>query len=117
LTQKLGRLRRGLADQFQLASDTLARQKDELQELTSRLGEQQRRIQNQRAEVQQWVARRQAELEDEAARLLARQQQLDQRESEVDRLCEQWDAQRREYQEEIRRLMSRLRDLTAQTIS
>ena len=113
LTQRLARLRRGLADHFQLASQSLARQKDELQQLLSRLARQQKKIEVQRTELQRWAAQRQTALEEEAARLLSRQHALDRQDVEIRGLREQWEAQRREYQEEIRGLMSRLRQASA----
>jgi hypothetical protein len=113
LTQRLGQLRQGLADHFRLASQSLAKQKDEVRQLLTRLGEQQKRIQGQRDELQRWARGRQKELQQEAERLIARKDQLDRQESEIGRLREQWDAQRREYQEEIRRLMSKMREVAA----
>jgi chromosome segregation ATPase len=109
----IGAAAQGLADHFQLASQSLARQKDELQQLLSRLARQQKKIEVQRTELQRWAAQRQTALEEEAARLLSRQHVLDRQDAEIRGLREQWEAQRREYQEEIRRLMSRLRQASA----
>ena len=117
LTQKLGQLRKGLADHFKLASQSLTQQRSELQDLLSRLAEQQKKTKHQRSEVQRWVERRQKEMEEQAARLVARQQELDSQEAEIHRLREQWDAQRREYQEEIRHLMSKLRNATSSQVA
>jgi chromosome segregation ATPase len=112
LTRKLDELRGKLADHYRLANQSLAEQKDEITELLGRLGEQQKKIQDQRSELEFCVKRRQTEIEQEAARLAARGQELDARETDVYRLREQWESQRREYQEEIRRLMAKLRDAT-----
>jgi hypothetical protein len=108
LTQRLAELRRKLVDQFQLATQSLLEQKNELQLLVDRLAEHRGTIQQQRQEVQVWLRSQQTEIERQAARLVAREQELDRQQTEMAYLRDHWEQRRHAYEQEIRTLKRRL---------
>ena len=76
LARSIAASRAQLADEYQLASQTLLEQRREAEELSRRLHEQQAKLRRQRSEMQEWLARRQHEIHDRETRLSAREQQL-----------------------------------------
>lgn len=104
LTTKVSKLRRKLTDQFHLAKQSLADQRDELQELVNRLESQQSTIGQRRDRLQRWQLSRQTEIERQAARLVAREQELDKQQANIGALETHWDQQRRQYEQTIREL-------------
>ena len=70
-TQRLARLRRGLADHFQLASQSLGHaKKTNCNNSCPAWHASRRKSRSERTELQRWAAQRQTALEEEAARLL-----------------------------------------------
>ena len=115
LADTLGQLRAKLNEHYETAADGLSKRRDELQTMAIRLDEQQSRLGEDRAELQSWFDRRNEEIEFQAARLVAREQELESHAAQNSLLRKQWEEQRHEYEDEIRRLRSQLnrRDLSA----
>lgn len=109
LTQSVATLRHQLADEYRLANESLAEQKQELRRLAERLDEQQLAIRKQRNELQEWVRRRHEEIEGQAARLVAREQELDRQQSFYDDAKQQYETDRRALQKQVRDLTAQLR--------
>lgn len=109
LTSSISHLRRRLDDQFRLAQSDLTRQREELEKLQTVLVEGHDRLNKQKSELQAWVRQREATIEQQAARLVAREQELDSQQEQISVQHSRWDEERRGYQQEIRRLLSRLR--------
>jgi hypothetical protein len=108
LTRSLGRIRSKLAEHYRFANAELQAQKAELEGIRGQLGEQLAKLSQQKRQFDQWAAVRQEEADKHAARLIAREQQLSAREAELQDRRHCWQAERLEYQHEIRRLQARL---------
>ena len=109
LAETLGQLRSKISEHYQVADESLANRRDELQAMAVRLDDQQMRIQNDREELQKWFERRNEEVEFQAARLVAREQELESQQAQNAAIREKWDQQRHDYEDEIRRLQAKLR--------
>ncbi len=117
LTQSLGQLRLKLADQNRLAQSEIAEQRAEQKRLSVQLAEQHKKLLAHRKELQTWATRRTAEVEQQAALLVVREQELDQQESEMRLAARRHNDERRSYQQEIRKLMRKLRETDAATVT
>ncbi|HTN76047.1 MAG TPA: hypothetical protein VL096_12400 [Pirellulaceae bacterium] len=117
LTQSLALLRKRLAENQRGAKEHAAEQKAELVRLATRLDEQQQKIVEQREHLQAWVAIQQQEIESQAASLVRREQELDQQEQTLKRERDQATKDRRELQQEVRRLLGRVRQLETQPVA
>jgi hypothetical protein len=109
LTSSISRLRRRLDDQFRLAQSDLTQQRQALEGLRAILTERHEQLVQQKAELQDWVRQREATIEQQAARLVAREQELDLQQEQFQSFEHRWQEERQGYQQEIRRLLSRLR--------
>lgn len=108
LTRSLGDIRHRLSDHFRLASAELVEQKAELVRLRDDLAGEHAKLRTQKHELQQWVEDRHQELEQQAERLTLREQDLDGQETQFRNLEQRWVEQRFEYEQQIRRLKSRV---------
>lgn len=117
LTQSLATLRKRLAENYRGAKEHVAEQKAELVRLAERLDEQQARLHEHREQVRAWQAAQQQEIEQHAARLVQREIELDRQEKTQQLESTRWNHERRELQQEIRRLHSRVRELEGQDAS
>ncbi len=109
ITKRLAALRRRLADEFQLTRQHVGRQQQEIVQLAARLDEQEQRLASRRAELEAWLGRRQEEIERQAEQLIARERELDaeaRARAEAERA---WEAERRDYQRQIRQLLAQVR--------
>ena len=105
LTKSIATLRSKMADHYQLANAHLATQKQELTELGANLNTKYQSLNDQRQNLQQWVNRRNEEIEQQAARLVAREQELERQERQYKQQLTDWEAERLDHQEELRRLV------------
>jgi len=108
LTHSLGRIRSKLAEHYRLANAELQEQKAELEGIRSQLAEQYAKLVQQKRQFDQWAAARRAEAQQEAERLVTRERQLHEQETDLHDRCHRWQAERLQYQHEIRSLQSRL---------
>jgi hypothetical protein len=113
LSETLSAIRGKLADHFRLASDMLARRKDELHELRGDLNAQEQRLRQQRRDLQMWADRRYDEVESRLAKIILRERELDQLEGEFQRQTIQWQQQREAYRQEIEQLSWQLHERSA----
>jgi septal ring factor EnvC (AmiA/AmiB activator) len=104
LTRSLGRIRTQLADQYRQANAELLERKKELESIRDQLAGQYEKLVEQRRQFEQWAVGRRQEAEQQAARLIAREQELEDAETRFNELSRQWELDRREYEQEIRRL-------------
>jgi hypothetical protein len=109
LTRSIAQVRGRLADHFQLAADDVQIRRSELERIRAELAEQLSALDERRQHLQRWAIQQQGEIEQQAARLVARERQLDDQEREFQRLQQRWNAERSEYQEQIRQLLAELR--------
>lgn len=113
LTQAMGEVRRKLADHYRLAEAELEERRKELSTLEQRLADQADRVKRRQQELYGWVAKRQEELDEQSQNLVQRQTELTRQHLQIRRGAEEWQTERAGYQEEIRRLMSKLRQREA----
>ena len=104
LTKSMATLRRKLADQFQMASESLTVKRQELSEMVTRLRENHAKLREQRDQMQGWLTRQHDEFEQQAARLIAREHKLDQREQQLQAQEASWKDKQNQYEQELRRL-------------
>ena len=109
VTQTLSRIRNRLADRYRLETEELAAQRESLASLGVQIGEQHDKLTQQKRDFQQWAVRQQEETERQAAELSARESELEQTTHRCEDLQQKWHAERRHYQQEIRRLLGELR--------
>ncbi len=103
--QRLAQLRQRLDHHYQQAQNGLALERQELDRLQAKIEDRERDMQRHRRGLQQLWSRQQVSVDQQMAACSVQQRQLDLQRDELQRLVTQWDAERREYQEEIRRLM------------
>jgi hypothetical protein len=108
LTRSLGRIRTQLADQYRATNAELLERKQELASIRDQLAAQYEKLIEQRRQFEHWATGRQQEAEQQAARLIAREQTLADTESRFAERSRQWEIERREYEQEIRRLRLQL---------
>jgi chromosome segregation ATPase len=104
LTRSLGRIRTQLADEYRLANAELLEQKKELASIRDQLVEQYEKLRHERRQFDCAAAARRQEADEQAARLIAREHELEDAESRFTAESQRWEIERREYQQEIRRL-------------
>ena len=104
ITQSLGRIRSKLAEDYRLANAELSEKRAELQSVRQQLRKQCQTHSKRKRQLDQWVAGCRKELEKQAAWLVAREQELDHQENQFRNQARQWQAERMEYEAEIRRL-------------
>jgi len=112
-TQAIAQLRLKLAEQYRMEEEQLAARRDELVQLGERLAEQHLELSQLRGGVREWVAARQAEIEQQAATLVERELALDAQQEELRQMQQQWNADRRRYEQQIRDLASQHRPYPA----
>jgi chromosome segregation ATPase len=108
LTRSLGRIRTQLADQYRQANAELLERKKELETIRDQLTGQYEKLIEQRRQFEDWAAGRRQDAEVQTARLIAREQELEEAESRFNEQARQWDFDRREFEQEIRRLRLQL---------
>jgi hypothetical protein len=108
LTRSLGRIRTQLADQYRAANAELLDQKRELASIRGQLAEQYEKLIEQKRQFEHFAAGRRQEAEQQAARLIAREQELEDAEIRIAEQSQRWEIERREYEQEIRRLRLQL---------
>jgi hypothetical protein len=108
LTQSLGRIRSRLADHYRAANADLQLKRDELQGLRDQLSEQYEKLVRQKRSFDTWAAECREEVDRQAARLQARGDELDRREAEMGEYARVAQAEKLEFQQEIRRLRAKL---------
>jgi len=108
LTHSLGRIRSKLAEHYRLANAELQQQKAELEGIRSQLAKQYEKLVQQKRLFDQWAAAHRAEAQQQAECLIARERQLQEQETDFHDRSHRWQAERLEFQHEIRCLQSRL---------
>ncbi len=108
ITHSLGQIRSRLADDYRLAGADLAEKKQQLHSLYEQLAEQHEKLRRHKEEFDGWIAARQDEIQQQAQRLVAREQQLERQEMQFNDAARRWEAERLDYQQEVRRLRMRL---------
>jgi hypothetical protein len=104
LTRSLGRIRTQLADEYRLANAELFQQKKELASIRDQLAERYDKFLEHKREFEQYAISRQQDADRQASRLIAREKQLQKAETQITEQSRQWEIERREYEQEIRRL-------------
>lgn len=94
LTQRLAEMRRKLADQFQLANQSLANQRAELAQLVDRLDSHHCQIHEEREKMERWLSLRNGELDEQASQLVEREKELDAQRLECEKLQQAWTNER-----------------------
>lgn len=109
LTHQLSQIRAKLSDHYRLAETEVETRREELEVLCERLSKQRDRLAREKSHFKQWLAACEQQIEEQAGQLSARQRELDEQETAISRHSEAWEAERRTYQHEIRRLLAVLR--------
>jgi hypothetical protein len=106
LTRSVAQLRSRLAEQFQMSSDEIRRQRSELETVRQELAEQFASLQQQRDELRRWSQSREKDVEERAARLVAREEALDAQERHFEAEARRWQGERADYQQQIQQLLA-----------
>jgi hypothetical protein len=109
LTTELGRIRRRLAESYCLERNAAIQEKQQLAAAHKRLADQYVKLNAEKKELHDWVTRREQDIEQQAARLVAREQELNLQDIEHAEMLQQWEGDRRNYEEKIRSLTKDLR--------
>ncbi len=113
LTKSLSGIRGKLADQYRIANAEIQEQKAELEAIRSQLAEQYEKVVLQKQRYDQWSQQHRKDAEADASRLAAREAELRQFEAKLHDRALQWQAQRLDYEQQIRRLQARCSGLEA----
>ncbi len=108
LTHQLARSRSKLSEHYRLQIDELAAQRRQLESLSAQLPEQHEKLNRQKRELEAWLTARQAELEKMAEQLAAREQLIDRQQGHLEQHRIDWDRERNEYQQQVRRRLAEL---------
>jgi len=111
VAQAVAQLRLKLAEQYRVEEDQLARRQDELIALSEKIAGQHRDLTQLKSGVREWATARQAEIERQAATLVQRELALDAQQEEFRQAAQNWNADRRRYEQQIRDLTAQLRTL------
>lgn len=111
LAQRLGEIRRRLAEAYRAEKAELVERRRELTELGGELAEQLALLARQKTELDARLAGREQEIERQAASLAAREEELGGQEIRFQQAAQEWAAQRLAYHQEIRILRERLDNL------
>ncbi len=104
LTKSLSGIRSKLADHYRLANAELRQQKMELEAIRRQLAEQYDKVLRQKQDYDRWARQHQHDTEADASRLAAREDELCQLQAELNDRAVQWQVQRLDYEQQIRRL-------------
>jgi chromosome segregation ATPase len=111
LTRSIAQVRAKLADHYRTTIEELAERSEQLELVRGDLTKQLTALQAKQAELNAWAERRHVDIESQASRLVSREQELDRQQQHYEQLESQWHIERTDYQAEIRRLLSSIRDL------
>lgn len=111
MTRSIGQVRSKLADHYRTTIEELAERSEQLELVRGDLTKQLVSLQSKQAEMNAWAERRHKDIESQASRLVSREQELDRQQQHYEQLESQWHIERTDYQAEIRRLLSSIRDL------
>ncbi len=104
LTSSLSGIRSKLADHYRFANAELQEQKQELESIRRQLVEQYEKVVRQKQYYDRWAEQHQQDAEADASRLAARETELQQLQAELADRSRQWQAQRLDFEQQIRRL-------------
>jgi chromosome segregation ATPase len=113
ITHTIAQLKQKLAEQFRLEEDRLTARQVQLAELAERVTAQHVELNQLRDGLREWAAAREAEIEGQAASLVERELALDTQQDELRQARHAWNAERRNYEQQIRDLGSQLRSQLA----
>lgn len=104
LTSSLSGIRSKLADHYRFANAELQEQKQELESIRRQLVEQYDKVVRQKQYYDRWAQQHQQDAEADASRLAARETELQQLQAELADRSRQWQAQRLNFEQQIRQL-------------
>ncbi|MDZ7617590.1 MAG: hypothetical protein U1E05_11330, partial [Patescibacteria group bacterium] len=104
LTNSLSGIRSKLADHYRFANAELQEQKQELESIRRQLVEQYEKVTRQKQNYDRWAQQHQKDVEADASRLAAREAELRQLQAELSDRSRQWQSQRLDLEQQIRRL-------------
>lgn len=113
LTKSLSGIRSKLADHYRLANAELQQQKQELEAIRRQLAEQYDKVLRQKQQYDHWAQQHRQDTEADASRLAARETELHQLQAELNNRALKWQAQRLDYEQQIRRLKAESEAVTA----
>jgi exonuclease SbcC len=113
LTKSLSGIRSKLADHYRLANAELQQQKQELEAIRRQLAEQYDKVLRQKQQYDHWTQQHRQDAEADASRLAAREAELHQLQAELNDCALKWQAQRLDYEQQIRRLKAESETVTA----
>ncbi len=113
LTNSLSGIRSKLADHYRFANAELQEQKQELESIRRQLVEQYDKVVRQKQNYDRWAQQHQQDVEADASRLAIREAELQQLQAELADHSRQWQAQRLDFEQQIRRLTAEHEVITA----
>jgi hypothetical protein len=108
LHQLLSTLRTRLDDQYAAMNRSLSDRKAELVTLQSRMHNKQQELRKQSRKLQEWVESRHDDVKSHAAQLDAREMLLNRREHRLQEEFAKWEAQQREYKQQLNGLLRKV---------
>jgi hypothetical protein len=108
LVRSLGRIRTQLAEHYRLAGEKLLAEREELETFRNELRDLTQQLAERKQQFDLWAIGCRREAEEQANRLIARQSELERSEAALRAESRQWQIERLEQQQEIRRLRVQL---------
>lgn len=113
ITQSIAQLRLKLGEQYKMEQRSLGEQKQELLKLAEKIASQSTELRTQRHELQSWFASREEEIERHAEALVIRERELMEQSDKLRDSENRWNSDRRQLEQEVREMRSRLRQTAA----
>ena len=105
--RSLSQIRQRLAEQLRHEREELRQQHQSLEELSGKMDKRVEQIRQIRRESEIWLAHREREIEEQAVRLVAREVELNRQQQELHRQHEEWAAERRRLQSQVREMLTK----------
>ena len=109
LTKSIARVRSQLADYYTRAQQEIAESRGSLRDAAERVAAEARALEERRVSVEEWSGRRHEELGAVAEKLMGRERELARQQQQYEKAEAHWNAERSEFRERIRDLLTELR--------
>lgn len=116
LTRSISRVRAQLADYYSRAQQEIAESRGRLRDAAGQIEQEMQRLEQRRIGVEEWANRRHDELGVVAESLESREKELDRQQRMYEQMEARWAAERSDYREQIRLLLSEMREQDEPTL-
>lgn len=105
IAHSLGQIRLRLTEEFRLAKDDLAAERNTVKQLAQRVADQHRQVAEKREQIQSWVASRLRDFEQLSQQVVERERRVEERRQAIENERSQWQAERFRLEQELRKLL------------